>query len=154
MRIRLCAVGTRPPAWVQDGFEDYARRLPHDNRLELVEVPAADRRNGRGEERWRDEEGVRLLQASDGHRRIALDVKGRPWSTEALAERMGDWRMEGGDVALLVGGPDGLAPAVFDAVEARWSLGAMTLPHALVRVILAEQVYRAWTLVAGHPYHR
>jgi 23S rRNA (pseudouridine1915-N3)-methyltransferase len=154
MRILLCAVGTRPPDWVRLGFEDYARRLPHETRLDLVEVPAADRRNGRGEARWREEEGARLLQAAGSARCIALDVRGRPWSTEDLAGRLGDWRMEGGDVALLVGGPDGLDDAVLKAAEARWSLSPLTLPHALVRIVVAEQVYRAWTLVAGHPYHR
>ena len=154
MRVTLCAVGTRPPSWVEQGFTEYSRRLPKDNRLDLVEVPAADRRNGRGPERWKEEEAERLLQAAGDRRRIVLDVTGRPWSTEDLAVRMEDWRMEGRDPALLVGGPDGLAQRVLDGAEARWSLSALTLPHALVRILVAEQVYRAWTLITGHPYHR
>lgn len=154
MRVTLCAVGTRVPRWVEQGFAEYSRRLPKDNRLELVEVPAADRRNGRGVERWKEEEADRLLQAAGDRRRIVLDVSGRAWSTEDLAARMEDWRMEGRDPALLVGGPDGLAQRVLDGAEARWSLSALTLPHALVRILVAEQVYRAWTLLTGHPYHR
>ena len=154
MRVILCAVGTRVPRWVEQGFAEYSRRLPKDNRLELVEVPAADRRNGRGVERWKEEEADRLLQAAGDRRRIVLDVSGRAWSTEDLAARMEDWRMEGRDPALLVGGPDGLAQRLLDGAEARWSLSALTLPHALVRILVAEQVYRAWTLLTGHPYHR
>lgn len=154
MRLTLCAIGTRPPRWVEQGFAEYSRRLPRDNRLDLIEVPAADRRNGRGVERWKEQEADRLLQVAGDRRRIVLDVSGRSWSTEDLAARMEDWRMEGRDPALLVGGPDGLAQRVLDGAEARWSLSALTLPHALVRILVAEQVYRAWTLLTGHPYHR
>ena len=154
MRIRLCAVGTRVPAWVGAGFEEYAKRLPHENRLELVEVAAADRRGGAGADRWRAEEAERLRQAATGARMIALEVPGRMLTTEQLSERMDDWRMEGRDVALLIGGADGIAPALLAEAEARWSLSPLTLPHALVRVVVAEQVYRAWTLLSGHPYHR
>ena len=154
MRVTLCAVGTRPPRWVEQGFTEYSRRLPKDNRLELVEIPAADRRNGRGVDRWKEEEADRLLQAAGDRPRIVLDVGGRSWSTEDLAGRMEDWRMVGLDPVLLVGGPDGLAQRVLDGAEASWSLSALTLPHALVRILVAEQVYRAWTLITGHPYHR
>lgn len=155
MRLKLVAVGTRVPDWVEAGFQDYARRLPRDNRLELVSVPAADRRNGRGPERWCEEEAERLLAAAGADVcRVALDRVGRKLTTEDLAERMRNWRMEGRDVAFLVGGPDGLARRCLDASELRWSLSASTLPHALVRVVVAEQLYRAWTLVTGHPYHR
>ncbi|MEE4298040.1 MAG: 23S rRNA (pseudouridine(1915)-N(3))-methyltransferase RlmH [Pseudomonadales bacterium] len=154
MRIRLCAVGTRVPNWVSAGVEEYARRLPRENRLDLVEVAAADRRGAGGEERWRAEEAERLRQAAAGARMIALEVRGRMLSTEQLSARMEDWRMEGRDVALLVGGADGIAPALLDDVESLWSLSPLTLPHALVRVVVAEQIYRAWTMLSGHPYHR
>lgn len=154
MRLILCAVGTRPPAWVEQGVTEYAKRLPRENRLDLVEIPAADRRNGRGVARWQEEEAERLLQAAGTARLIALEVTGRALSTEDLRQRMEAWRMEGRDVALLVGGPDGLAPRVLQAAEQRWSLSALTLPHALVRILVAEQLYRAWTLMTGHPYHR
>ena len=155
MRLRLIAVGTRVPDWVEAGFTDYARRLPRDNRLELVPVAAADRRNGRGADHWREEEAGRLLGAVGGNSLVvALDVAGRRLSTEGLADCLRDWRMQGRDPALLIGGADGLAPRCLAAAEMCWSLSPLTLPHALVRVVVAEQVYRAWTLVAGHPYHR
>lgn len=154
MRLHLCTVGTRPPAWVTEGFTDYARRLPKDCRLELTEVAAGDRRGGRGVAHWQEEEAQRLLQTAAGARLVALDVEGQRWSTEQLATRLEDWRMEGGDVAFAVGGPDGLAPRLLDAAAARWSLSPLTLPHALVRIVVAEQLYRAWTLMTGHPYHR
>ena len=154
MRIRLCAVGTRMPAWVTSGYEEYAKRLPREHRLELHEVAAADRRGGQAVDRWRREEAERLRQASAGARMVALEVEGRALSTEQLAQRFDDWRMEGGDVALIVGGADGIDPAFSKEASLRWSLSSLTLPHALVRVVVAEQVYRAWTLISGHPYHR
>lgn len=154
MRIRLCAVGTRMPAWVTEGYEEYAKRLPREHRLELHEVPAADRRGGQAVDRWRREEAERLRQASAGARVVALEVGGRALSTEQLAQRFEDWRMEGGDVALIVGGADGIDPPFSKEASLRWSLSPLTLPHALVRVVVAEQVYRAWTLLSGHPYHR
>ena len=154
MRIRLCAVGTRMPAWVTAGYEEYAKRLPREQRLELHEVSAADRRGGQAVDRWRRDEAARLRQAAAGARIIALEVKGRSLSTEQLALRFDEWRMEGGDIALMVGGADGIDPALSAEASLRWSLSPLTLPHTLVRVVLAEQVYRAWTLISGHPYHR
>ncbi len=154
MHIRLCAVGTRVPKWVTSGYEEYAKRLPREHRPELYEVAAADRRGGQAADRWRREEAVRLRQAAAGARMVALEVRGRALSTEALARLFDDWRMEGGDVALIVGGADGIDPALSKEASLRWSLSPLTLPHALVRVVLAEQVYRAWTLISGHPYHR
>ncbi|MCC5870975.1 MAG: 23S rRNA (pseudouridine(1915)-N(3))-methyltransferase RlmH [Gammaproteobacteria bacterium] len=155
MKLQLIAVGTRMPDWVDAGFADFARRLPRDCRLELVAVAAADRRNGKGAEHWREDEAQRLLAAAGKDMRlIALDVLGRGLSTEDLAGRLRDWRMDGRDVGLLVGGPDGLAPRCLEAAQMRWSLSPLTLPHALVRVVVAEQIYRAWTLMTGHPYHR
>ncbi|TVS18089.1 MAG: 23S rRNA (pseudouridine(1915)-N(3))-methyltransferase RlmH [Gammaproteobacteria bacterium] len=155
MRLKLVAVGVRVPGWVDAGFADYARRLPRDCRLELVAVAAADRRQGRGVEHWREEEAERLLAAAGRDARlIALDVTGRSLSTEDLSLRLEAWRMEGRDIAMLIGGPDGLAPRCLERAEMRWSLSSLTLPHALVRVVVAEQIYRAWTLMTGHPYHR
>ncbi len=155
MRLRLVAVGTRTPGWVDTGFADYARRLPRDCPLELVQVAAADRRKGRGASRCCEEEADRLLAAAGRNvRLIALDVQGREVCTEELSRQLATWRMDGRDVALLVGGPDGLAPRCLEKAEWCWSLSRLTLPHALVRVVVAEQVYRAWTLMTGHPYHR
>jgi len=143
------------PEWVEAGFTDFARRLPRDCRLELLAVAAADRRNGKDTEHWRETEGDRLLAAvGKGMRLIALDLQGRALSTGEVAESLSGWRMDGRDVGLLVGGPDGLSPRCLAAAEMRWSLSPLTLPHALVRVLVAEQLYRAWTLMTGHPYHR
>jgi 23S rRNA (pseudouridine1915-N3)-methyltransferase len=161
MKIRLLCVGTRVPSWVTEGFEDYAKRLPKDNQLLLEEVPRP--RDGADRARRRDAEGERLLgrlKAPEQGRRkgseivIALDEAGATWCTTDLAAHMRQWRAGGGDVVLLVGGPDGLAPACRARADAIWSLSPLTLPHALVRVLVAEQIYRAWTLIAGHPYHR
>ena len=154
MKLRLIAVGQRPPEWVTRGFTEYARRLPRELALELVEIPSAGRSNA-GPARTRALEGERLLQAVGPRGRVvALDERGVSWTTERLAERLEDWRMQGSDVAFLVGGADGLDQACLERADDVLSLSAMTLPHALVRVVLAEQLYRAWTILSGHPYHR
>ncbi len=135
------------PAWVQAGYRDYARRLPRDCALNLVEIDA-----GR---RARRTEGERMLQALPaGARVIALEVGGRPWSTEELAVQLAGWLRSGSDVALLVGGPEGLDPGCRAAAAEQWSLSPLTFPHPLVRVVVAEQLYRAWTILNHHPYHR
>jgi 23S rRNA (pseudouridine1915-N3)-methyltransferase len=154
VKIRLIAVGQRPPEWVMDGFHDYARRLPRDMPLELIEIAAADRRQTSAT-RARELEAQRLLGrigAQDWV--IALDERGAAWSTLELADKLDDWRMQGRDVAFLVGGADGLDAGCLERADAVLSLSAMTMPHALVRVVLAEQLYRAWSVLAGHPYHR
>ncbi len=150
MRIRLLGAGTRMPIWVRDGFHEYTKRLPRDNALELVEVPLSKRRAGASRE-----EGGRMLQlAGERDRVIALDAGGELWSTRELAERMEGWRRDGRNVALLVGGPDGLPPICLAQADETWSLSRLTFPHYLVRVLVAEQIYRAWSIVTGHPYHR
>lgn len=155
MRIHFLAVGQRLPAWVEQGYQEFARRLPVECRLQLTEVPAARRAKGAEVERLRAQEGERLLAALPRNACVvALDVRGAAWSTEQLAARLADWLQGGRDVALLAGGPDGLAPACLERADARWSLSALTLPHALVRIVVAEQIYRAWTVYKGHPYHR
>lgn len=155
MQIHLIAVGTRMPGWVNDGFEDYARRLPRECRLVLTEIPAATRGKSRTTEQNRDEEGRRMLAAVPRDALvIALDEHGKTRDTLALARELDDWLASGRDVALLVGGADGLSPACRAAAAHSWSLSPHTFPHALVRVLLAEQLYRAWTVTRGHPYHR
>jgi 23S rRNA (pseudouridine1915-N3)-methyltransferase len=154
MRIRLLAVGTRVPAWVAAGFRDYARRLPPEWGVALHEIPIA-KRQSRTPEQCMAEESVRLLAAlARDDLAIALHEHGAPWSTQDLATRLTAWQHARCDVAFLIGGPDGLAPACLARTEERWSLSRLTLPHALVRVILAEQLYRASTILRGHPYHR
>ena len=155
MQINLVAVGTRMPAWVNEGYQEYARRLPRECSLVLKEIPLAQRSKSQPVERAVNEEGKRMLAAlSDRQQVIALDVKGRSWSTEQLAQQLDSWMQDGRDISLLVGGPDGLAAECLQRAGQAWSLSPLTLPHPLVRVLLAEQLYRAWSLNAGHPYHR
>jgi 23S rRNA (pseudouridine1915-N3)-methyltransferase len=154
--MRLIAVGQRPPAWVQQGYADYARRLPREMPLQLVELPAAERGRGGGHAaQAKAAEGERMLTAlTPRDWVVALDERGKTWSTLQLAEKLDNWRMQGTDVAFLIGGADGLAPACLERADEVLSLSTFTLPHALVRIFVAEQVYRAWTLNIGHPYHR
>ncbi|HEB99324.1 MAG TPA: 23S rRNA (pseudouridine(1915)-N(3))-methyltransferase RlmH [Thiotrichales bacterium] len=155
MRIRLIAVGNRMPGWVEEGYREYARRLPRECALELVEIPPGRRSRNADIARILREEGERMLAAiPKGARPVALDVGGRAWDTPGLARQLGAWLEEGRDLALLVGGPEGLAPEVRARAELSWSLSPLTLPHPLVRVVVAEQIYRAFSLLRGHPYHR
>jgi 23S rRNA (pseudouridine1915-N3)-methyltransferase len=155
MRIHLLAVGRRLPAWQQQGYEEYARRLPRECALELVEIPAPRRTRGIGAERAKALEWERMRKALPRDARvIALDARGRMEDTAALAGRVEGWLNDGRDVALLIGGADGLASDALQRADARWSLSPLTLPHGLARVVVAEQLYRAWSMVRGHPYHR
>lgn len=155
MKMTLVAVGTRMPAWVQAGYEEYAKRLPRDCALLLKEIPLATRGKNTDMNRAIASEGEAMLAAIPAQERvIALDVTGKPQSTEALAAQLKHWQQQGGNTSLLIGGPDGLAPACLARAQERWSLSALTLPHPLVRIVLAEQLYRAWTLLNNHPYHR
>lgn len=155
MRIRLICVGTKMPAWVTSGFQEYAKRLPSDMRLELLEIPPGHRGKGADVKRAIEKESKQILSAlGKDERVVALDVQGRNWSTEQLAESLRGWQMGGQNVALLIGGPDGLSAECLALAQQRWSLSNLTFPHPLVRVILAEQIYRAWSLLNNHPYHR
>ena len=155
MRIHLIAVGTRMPSWVVEGYQEYAKRLPRECRLQLTEVPLSKRHKSLTAAQAKQQEGQAMLAALPKDCTvIALDVCGKAWGTEDLARRLGDWLGSGRDVALLVGGPDGLSPSCLERADQRWSLSALTYPHSLVRIVLAEQLYRAWTLNTGHPYHR
>jgi 23S rRNA (pseudouridine1915-N3)-methyltransferase len=153
VRLRVIAAGTRMPAWVKDGTREYARRLPPEYRFEVIEIPLADPR--RGAARALGEEGARMLAAVGARDRVvSLAVEGERLSTEELAKRLRRWQQDGRDVAFLVGGPEGLAAECLERSELRWSLSPLTFPHALVRILLAEQLYRAWSILAGRPYHR
>ena len=156
MRITVLAVGGRMPAWVDEGVAEYSKRLPRELRLEWRDIPLAQRgKKNTDIDAHRDKEGQALLKAiPDGDRVLALDVRGEAWSTEQLAVRLRNWHMESVNTSLLVGGPDGLSEACLQRADTRWSLSALTLPHPLVRVLLAEQIYRAWTITVNHPYHR
>lgn len=155
MNIHLIAIGERMPGWVSQGFDEYAKRMPRECRLHLVEIGAGRRGRRVDLARTVRDEGRRMLAAiPKGARVIALEVGGRAWSTEQLSQQLDRWMGSGQDVALLVGGPEGLADEVRAAAEQQWSLSPLTLPHPLVRVILAEQLYRAWSILNHHPYHR
>ncbi len=159
MRIHLCAIGEKMPAWVEAGFAEYARRLPRECSLLLRELPLATRGKAAGNPgdaaRWKREEADALRAVlPKGAYVVALDVQGKAWDTAELARRMGVWMQEHSDVALLIGGPDGLDDSLLGEAHARWSLSPLTFPHPLVRVILAEQIYRALSLLNHHPYHR
>lgn len=155
MRIQLIAVGTRLPAWVETGFADYASRLPRECPLHLIEIPAGKRGRNASIPQVLREEGERMLAAiGPGSRVIALEVSGREWDTGQLVRQLDTWLHDGRDVALLIGGPEGLGPAVKARAETAWSLSRLTFPHALVRILVAEQLYRAWSILHGHPYHR
>lgn len=155
MEIQLLAVGDRMPAWVQAGYGEYAKRLPRECRLALREVPPSKRSKTGQAIQWREQEGERILAAtSPSDHVVALDLAGQLWSTEQLAGALRRWMTVGSRVSLLCGGPDGLsAPCLARAQEA-WCLSPLTFPHGLVRVIVAEQLYRAWSLLQRHPYHR
>ena len=155
MRIRIIAVGTKMPDWVEQGYAEYAKRMPRDCVVELVELPLAQRGKNTDIARAMEKEGEATLAAiGKGDQVIALDVKGKPWSTEQLAQQMAEWRMSGSNYCLLIGGPDGLAPQCLALAHGRWSLSALTLPHPLVRIVVIEQLYRACTILQNHPYHK
>jgi 23S rRNA (pseudouridine1915-N3)-methyltransferase len=155
MQIHLIAIGDRMPAWVEAGYHEYAKRLPHECRLTLREIPAGRRTKGADLKRLIEQEGARQLAAIPaGCRVVALDRGGQQMDTEQLATEL-KMRLAGGqNLALLVGGPEGLAPGCLKRADDRWSLSALTLAHPVVRVVLAEQLYRAWSIVKGLPYHR
>jgi len=155
MNIHLVAVGEKMPTWVQQGYQDYAKRLPRECSLRLVEIPPGKRGKNADIARAVRDEGQRMLAAiPKGARVIALEVDGRTWSTRQLAQQLDSWLAGGQDIALLVGGPEGLAAEARAAAQQTWSLSPLTLPHPLVRVLLSEQIYRAWSILHNHPYHR
>ncbi len=155
MKAQLIAVGTGMPDWVQTASADYFKRLSHWLPLQLVELAPGERGKGRDTVRAMEDEAKRLLAAVPRSAHIVLlDGRGRAHSSEQLAERMQAWRMQGQDLAFLIGGPDGFHDSVRRAAGESWSLGPLTLPHPLVRVVVAEQLYRACSLLANHPYHR
>ena len=155
MRIHVVAIGRRGAGWERDGYLEYARRMPPELVVELREVEPSKRTKRRAPARHVEDETSRLLAAvPDGARVVALDEHGAAWTTLELAHRIERWMHDGRDVALLIGGADGLAPACLEAADHRWSLSPLTLPHGLARVVVAEQLYRASTILRRHPYHR
>ncbi|WP_374566412.1 23S rRNA (pseudouridine(1915)-N(3))-methyltransferase RlmH [Ideonella sp.] len=155
MRLLIAAVGQRQPAWADTAYDDFAKRFPPEMRLELKAVKAEPRSGGKTAAQLMAAEAQRLEAAAPkGARRVLLDERGTRLTTVQLAERMNAWRSEGRDVVFFIGGPDGLDPALKTTADESLRLSDLTLPHAFVRVLLAEALYRAWSLAIGHPYHR
>lgn len=155
MKARLIAVGDHAPAWVALGFAEYRKRLSHWLPLELVEIEPGVRGKGRDPARAALDEGARVLAAvPKAAHVVALDIPGGQWTSPQLAQRLQHWRAQGRDLAFLIGGPEGHAPEAVARANEAWSLGALTLPHMLVRLLVAEQLYRAAAMLANHPYHR
>lgn len=154
MKLLIIAVGQRVPDWAQTAWDDYAKRFPPELRVELKAVKT-EPRGSRTVEQLMAAERKRIEEAiPKGTRIVALDERGTALSTMALAGKLKDWQLGGDDVALVIGGPDGLEPALRQAAHERIRLSDLTLPHAMVRVLLVEQLYRAWSINANHPYHR
>ena len=157
MKFRIVAVGHKMPAWINSGFAEYAQRMPREARVELIEIKPAPRA-GSGEklvQQWLATEAQRVRAALPARsRKVVLDERGKSFSTADLARRIERWKQEGDDVAFIIGGADGTARALQQDADLLLSLSPMTLPHGLCRVMLAEQLYRAVSLLAGHPYHR
>lgn len=143
------------PKFVEEGYKEYAKRFPKDCSLELVEIPAQKRSKNADIARITEQEGNQMIAAiPKGALVVTLDIPGKMYNTEQLADELNSWKNSGRDVALLVGGPEGLSPACKALAEKSWSLSPLTLPHPIVRIILAEALYRAWSVTANHPYHR
>ena len=154
MKLRVVAPGHRMPAWVTAGWNDYARRMPRAFALELVELKPEARDRGKPVAQLLAAEAVRIAAACRGARLVALDERGQPWTTRMLADTLARWRDEACDAAFVIGSADGLAEELKREAAAVVAISALTLPHGLVRIVVAEQLYRAVSLLAGHPYHR
>jgi 23S rRNA (pseudouridine1915-N3)-methyltransferase len=155
MKIRLLAVGQKMPKWVQQTFNDYNNRLAKSQQIELVEIPPVHRSKTMNTEKAKELEGISLLSAIKANEKIViLDEHGKAISTKFLAQSIKDWQMNAFDIAIIIGGADGIAQAVKQKAYQKWSLSLLTFPHPLVRVIVMEQIYRAYSLIANHPYHR
>jgi len=155
MKFLILSVGHKIPEWVTAGFMEYAKRMPREAKIELLELKPEPRTSGKTPQQIMEAEAHRILAALPaGCLRIALDERGASWTTRQLADKMGQWMGEGRDVAFIIGGADGLHESVKKSTQQLLALSAMTLPHAMVRVLLAEQLYRAHSLLHNHPYHR
>ncbi len=154
MKLTILALGTRMPDWVERGVAEYSKRLPPEIKLDWRELPLAARgKSGNSQAVVREAETIRKALPSQD-RLVILDVQGRSFGTEKLADKLADWQMTGMNYSIVIGGPDGVEQSLLQEADLLWSLSPLTLPHPLVRVVLAEQLYRAWSINAGHPYHR
>ena len=155
LRLTLLTASNRQPEWVEQGTDDYAQRLRGRCSLEIKSIPLARRTSSTAVERARADEGERMLALVPSDAQVVVLLEnGKPWSTRQLAAKLEQWMQQGAPVCFLVGGPDGLSPACLARAAERWSLSGLTLPHGLVRIVVAEALYRAWSLLENHPYHR
>lgn len=155
MHIRLLAVGDRQPAWVDEACTTYAGRLPREWQFRIDSIATAKRSKNDRSDNARDREGEQILaRLADAEQVVLLDERGRQFDSKQLAARLSGWQSDGRNLCFVIGGPDGASPAVKQRADFTWSLSELTLPHGLARVLLAEQLYRAWSLQVGHPYHR
>ncbi len=155
MKLKILGIGTRMPDWVRQGVNDYRHRLPRAFLPQLIEIPAASRQKNQPAETAKEKESKALLKKIDERDYvIALDISGLPMKTEELAHKFLGWQQEAINVTIVIGGPDGVSLSCLNRANMRWSLSNLTLPHTLVRVVLMEQLYRAWSINSNHPYHR
>ena len=154
MKLQIVAVGQRVPDWAQTAYDDYAKRFPPELKVELKAVKTEARASKTLDTLLAAERGRIEAAIPRGTRIVVLDERGTAVTTVALADKLRHWQREGGDVAIVIGGPDGLDPALKQAAHERIRLSDLTLPHAMVRVLLIEQLYRAWSITVNHPYHR
>lgn len=155
MKFLVFAVGNKMPEWVETGFKEYARRMPHEAAIELIELRPEKRGGGKRVEQLVAAEGARILAALPPRCRIvAMDERGRQWTTAKLADSITGWMRNGGDIAFILGGADGLDASIKNSADEVLALSALTLPHGLARILLAEQLYRAISFINRHPYHR
>lgn len=155
MEIRLIAIGNRMPQWINSAFDTYAKRLPPDYQLKLIEIAAEKRHKTSVIKPLLQKEGKALLAArAPNDYCIALDRHGKAFDTETFSQQLNDWHNHSQNISLLIGGPEGLSDECLNTANAVWSLSKLTLPHPLVRIIMAEQIYRAWSILSHHPYHR
>lgn len=155
MVIHFITVGQKMPKWVQDGYAEYAKRLPKSCAIKLVELPMAQRGKTGSADKYKAEEAKKILAAiPKGAQLIVLDEHGQQVTTKGLAIKLEDWLSSGQDVALVVGGPDGLEQSLIQQAKWKWGLSKLTMPHPMVRILVAEQIYRAYSVINNHPYHR
>lgn len=155
MKISLISVGGKMPSWISEGYNEYAKRIPKELNPKLIDLPLANRSKNSNIEKLKHDEGKQILAALPKvTTMIALDVKGKALSTMDLTKKIQHWQMQGSHVSLVIGGPDGLSKECLKHADELWSLSALTMPHPLVRVVLIEQLYRAWTITQNHPYHK
>ncbi len=155
MKLLILAVGNKMPSWISEGYNEYAKRMPREARLELIEIKPEARISGKTPEQMMEAEAQRILAALPADMlRIALDERGTTPTTKQLSQQMQGWMQQGRDVAFIIGGADGLHASIKQQAQSLIALSALTLPHGMVRVLLAEQLYRAWSLLHNHPYHR